>query len=253
MQQLVCCSRWTLYVWVYITHMHNWVALRNTSALVQCLGLITEIHESQKEYISSWVQHNTINSHIIIAQRSVKTFNNALCDVGHNRCLARDYHFTHSGYHDRFSHMIRNTSSISFTDRHKCVVSPTVRDSVFILNVHWCFLRKSMPITIGASISATTIMCGQMSLPVPSCKSNCTVPKDSVALPSAKRSLPLSMLRQISEPCDNLDNTEGCTTLIVDPVSSKPMTDTPLTSKGRYRLPVVSVSSSISLSSGPNM
>ena len=88
-----------------LRHMHNWVALRNPSALVQCLGLITEIHQSQREYISSWIQPNTTNSHIIIAQRSVKTFNNALCDVGHNRCLARDYHFTHNGYHDRFSHI----------------------------------------------------------------------------------------------------------------------------------------------------
>ena len=79
------------------------------------------------------------------------------------------------------------------------------------------------------------------------------MPKEPVTLPSAKRSLPVSLLKGISQSSDNLANTDGCTTLIVDPVSINPITYTPLTNKGRYKLPVASVSSSTMSRFGPNI
>ena len=92
-----------------------------------------------------------------------------------------------------------------------------------------------------------------MPITSPSCKSNCTVPKEAVKLPSAKRSLPVSLFRGISESSDNIANTDGCTTLTVNPVSINPITDTLLTNKGRYKLPVASVSSSTVSWFGPNI
>ena len=149
--------------------------------------------------------------------------------------------------------LTRNTCGITSMERQECTMPPTVRDSSFILKVHWYLRRKSMPITTGSSISATTITFDHMSLPVPSCQSNCTVPKEPVKLPSAKRSLPVSLFRGISESSDNIANTDGCTTVTVDPVSINPITDTPLTNKGRYKLPVASVSSSTVSWFGPNI
>ena len=111
--------------------------------------------------------------------------------------------------------------------------------------------RKSTPITIEASISATTIPCDKITVPVPSCKSSCTVPTVSTMLPSANRILTGWLSSLMFTLCGSLKSTDGWTMLIVDPVSINPITLTPHNNTGGYKLPVPSTSGSSSSIVGP--
>ena len=135
--------------------------------------------------------------------------------------------------------------------RHTWTSLPTVSLAVPTSKVHWCICRKSTPNTTGDSISATIHSCVHMSLPVPSWTRNCTVPKDSVSLPSANLILPDRSLKCTSTSDGILANTDGWTTLTVDPVSISATTDTSFILKGKYKHPIVSLSNCTSSLCGP--
>ena len=148
--------------------------------------------------------------------------------------------------------VILKTCGIVSIRRQMWVVPSIESTPALMSNVHWCDRKKSTPITAGASISATTISCVQSPSHVPKLKASGTRPKELVTLPSASRILPVSLLKGTVTSLAILDNTDGWITLIVDPVSTKPITATPPIRMGRYKLPVTSTSSSTSSLDGPH-
>ena len=132
-------------------------------------------------------------------------------------------------------------------------VAPFIKSThALTSSIHWCARRKSTPIITGTSMSATTISCGQSPSQVPKLKPNDTRPKELVTLPSAKWILPVWPLWGTLTFLEIMATIDGWITLIVDPVSTKPITSTPPIFMGRYKLPVSSDSNSTSSLIGPS-
>ena len=148
--------------------------------------------------------------------------------------------------------VIRYICGILSIRRHSWMVLPTVRVPALTSRVHWCSLKKSTPITIGASIADTTQSCIQDSLSVPSCTFNCTVPNVSTKLPSANLIWQALLVSRTTTSSNDLLSMDGCITLIVEPVSTNAKTGTSSMSKGKYKLPLPSVSNWTSSFTGPN-
>ena len=115
-------------------------------------------------------------------------------------------------------------------------------------SMQWFNIIKSVPIMVGASISATTTSCNTGVGSVPTLKLSCTTPWVSTVLPSAPSSCPMCPTSVTSCPHWILSNTAGWIMLMVEPESTSAIIGIPFASISRYKLPWQSVFKIISSS-----
>ena len=162
------------------------------------------------------------------------------------KCLGTIIPFTR-GFSTVSATVILKLCCIASNWQYVWVVPSITRVPALTSKTHWFLCRKSLLITTGVPTSATSVSCVPIVSPqVPGPNSNCTRLKEPTTLPLVHPISPLFSFNGTFTLCDTSSNSEGWTTLTMDPVSSRPITETPLTCNKRCKLPISSRSRSMS-------